>query len=165
MTERAGYSLAGNPLTLFGEELKVGQIAPDFTLLNPELEKVSLSDMKGKKLLVVVPSLDTGVCEMETVRFNREVEQLEGVSTAIISADLPFAQARFAAEKNIEGLVFLSDHFDMSFGDAYGTHIKELRLNNRSIFVLDEDNKLLYVDYIKENTEHPKYDEVLAALK
>lgn len=166
MTERSGYTLAGNPLTVLGDELSVGQSAPDFSLLNPELEKRSLSDLgDGVKVLVVVPSLDTGVCEMETIRFNKELEGTEGVRTAVISADLPFAQARFAMDKDIEQFMFLSDHYDMSFGEAYGTHIKELRLENRSVFVLDKDNKLVYVEYLKENTEQPQYDEVLKAVK
>lgn len=166
MTERSGHTLAGNPITLIGEELKVGDKAPDFKLLNTELEPVSLANFEGEaKLLVVVPSLDTGVCEMETIRFNKEVENFKKLTTLIISADLPFAQARFAMEKAAERVVFLSDHYDMNFADAYGTHIKELRLESRAIFILDAHNQLRYVEYLKENTEHPNYEAALEALR
>lgn len=167
MTERTGYLLGDHELTLLGDELKVGDKAPEFTLLTPDLEQVSLSGVGDcVKLLVVVPSLDTGVCEMETVRFNNEVASLgDGVQTFIISADLPFAQGRFSVEKDTANVSYLSDHYAMSFGDAYGTHIKELRLENRSIFVLDKDNTIVYVEYLRQNVEHPDYDKALAAVK
>lgn len=165
MTERTGYTLAGNPLTLLGSELSKGDEAPDFKLLTTDLEARSLSDFEGAKLLVVVPSLDTGVCELETIRFNKEVENFDGLITLVISADLPFAQARFAMEKETDSVVFLSDHYDMNFANAYGTHIKELRLENRAIFVLNKNNVITHVEYLKENTEHPNYEAALEALR
>lgn len=166
MTERTGFYLDKTPLTLLGDEVKVGDKAPAFTLLNPELTQVGLDNYGDKvKILVVVPSLDTGVCELETIRFNKEVAGLEGVTTVIISADLPFAQQRFAVEKDIEQVSFLSDHYDMNFGNAYGTHIKELRLENRSVFVLDGDNTVQYVEYLTQNVEQPQYDAILAKVR
>lgn len=167
MTERTGFLLGDVQLTLLGDEIKVGDTAPEFSLPTPDLSPVSLSSVDAPvKLLVVVPSLDTGVCEMETVRFNKEVASLgDNVQTFIISADLPFAQGRFATEKQTENVKYLSDHFDMQFGDAYGVHIKELRLLNRSVFVLDKNNKVTYVEYLKQNTDQPDYDKVLAAVK
>lgn len=151
---------------MIGPELKVGDTAPSFKILNNSLEEVTLDKFKGKTLIIsVAPSLDTPVCSLQTQRFNKEIPSLPaGVEVITVSADLPFAQARFCGAENVKMLT-LSDHRDMAFGDAYGTHIKELRLDTRSIFVVGKDGKIKHVEYVKEVTEHPNYDEALKVAK
>jgi thiol peroxidase len=151
---------------LIGPEIKVGDTAPNFKVLNNSLGEVTLDQFKGKTLLIsVAPSLDTPVCSLQTQRFNKEIPSLPaGVEVITVSADLPFAQARFCGAENVKMLT-LSDHRDMAFGDAYGTHIKELRLDTRAIFVVGKDGKIKHVEYVKEVTEHPNYDAALAAAK
>lgn len=166
-TERkGGTSFKGNPLTLVGGEIKVGQKAPEFTALAGDLTPVSLSSSKGKtRLIVAVPSLDTPVCDAETRRFNEESAKMPGVETWVISMDLPFAQGRFCQTAGIKNLKTLSDHRDASFGKAFGTLIKELRLLSRAIFVIDANDVVQYVEYVPEMTNHPNYDGALNALK
>ena len=167
MAERTGViTFKGGPLTLIGPEIKVGDTAPNFKLLNSSLQEVTLDSFKGKTLIIsVAPSLDTPVCSLQTQRFNKEIPQLPaGVEVITVSADLPFAQARFCGAEGIKMLT-LSDHRDMAFGDAYGTHIKELRLETRSIFVVGKDGKIKHVEIVKEVTEHPNYDEALKVAK
>jgi thioredoxin-dependent peroxiredoxin len=166
--ERTGViTFKGNPLTLVGPEIKVGSQAPDFQVLGGDLKPVSLANFKGKtKLISVVPSLDTPVCDQQTRRFNEEAAKLPGdVAVLTISVDLPFAQGRFCTTAGIEKLTTLSDHKDTSFGFAYGTLIKELRLLTRAIFIIGSDDKVQYVEYVKEVTEFPNYDAALNALK
>jgi len=159
-------TLKGNPFTLVGPEIKVGQKAPDFTALAGDLSPVTLASSKGKtRLLVSVPSLDTPVCDAETRRFNEEAAKLSGVETLVISVDLPFAQGRFCQTAGIKNLKCLSDHRDTSFGRAYGTLIKELRLLSRAIFIVDATDTVQYVEYVKEVGSHPNYDAALNALK
>jgi thiol peroxidase len=167
MAERTGViTFKGGPLTLIGPEIKVGDTAPNFSVLNNSLGAVTLDNYKGKTLIIsVAPSLDTPVCSLQTQRFNKELANLPaGVEVITISADLPFAQARFCGAEGIK-MTVLSDHRDFSFGDAYGTHIKELRLETRSIFVVGKDGKIKHVEYVKEVTEHPDYDKALAVAK
>jgi thiol peroxidase len=167
MAERKGViTFKGGPLTLIGPEIKVGDTAPNFKLLNSSLQEVTLDSFKGKTLIIsVAPSLDTPVCSLQTQRFNKEIPQLPaGVEVITVSADLPFAQARFCGAEGIK-MITLSDHRDMAFGDAYGTHIKELRLETRSIFVVGKDGKIKHVEIVKEVTEHPNYDEALKVAK
>ncbi len=166
-TERKGAAtFKGNPLTLIGPEIKVGQKAPEFTALGEGLAAVSLASSKGKtRLIVAVPSLDTPICDAETRRFNEEAAKLSGVETLVISADLPFAQGRFCQTAGIKNLKTLSDHRDMSFSKAYGTLIKELRLSSRAIFIVDASDTVQYVEYVKEVASHPNYDAALNALK
>lgn len=167
MQERKGVqTFKGGPLTLLGPDIKVGDTAPDFKVLTGGLQERTLADYKGKTLILsVAPSLDTGVCAEQTRRFNKEAASLpESVQVLTISADLPFAQGRFCTAENIK-IETLSDHREMSFGDAYGTHIKELRLDARSIFVVGKDGKVKYVEYVKELTTHPDYDKALQAAK
>jgi thiol peroxidase len=167
MAERKGViTFKGGPLTLIGPELKVGDTAPNFKLLNNSLGEVTLDNFKGKTLLIsVAPSLDTPVCSLQTQRFNKELPSLPAsVEVITVSADLPFAQGRFCGAENIK-MQTLSDHRDMAFGDAYGTHIKELRLDTRAIFVVGKDGKIKHVEIVKEVTEHPNYDAALAAAK
>ncbi len=166
-TERKnGTTLKGNPFTLIGNELKVGQKAPEFTALAGDLSPVTLASSKGKtRLIVSVPSLDTPVCDAETRRFNEEAAKLTGVETLIISVDLPFAQGRFCQTAGIKNVKCLSDHRDTSFGKAYGTLIKELRLLSRAIFIVGADDTVQYVEYVGEVANHPNYDAALNALK
>ena len=157
----------GNPLTVLGSEIKVGSKAPDFQVLAGDLSKVTLQSFKGKtKLISVVPSLDTPVCDQQTRRFNQEAAQLPNdVIVLTISMDLPFAQGRFCSAAGISKVKVLSDHRDASFGLAYGVLIKELRLLSRSIFIVGPDDRVQYVEYLKEITEHPNYDAALNVLK
>jgi thioredoxin-dependent peroxiredoxin len=167
MQERKGVvTFKGGPLTLLGPDIKVGDTAPNFKVLTNGLQEVSLDTYKGKTLILsVAPSLDTGVCAAQTHRFNKEAETLPpSVQVLTISADLPFAQGRFCGAENIK-IQTLSDHREMSFGDAYGTHIKELRLEARALFVVGKDGKIKHVEYVKEATDHPDYDKALAAAK
>ncbi|MRG87708.1 thiol peroxidase [Salinibacillus xinjiangensis] len=155
----------GNPVTLLGEEVQVGNQAPDFTVLANDLSEKSLKDYQGKKLISVVPSLDTGVCDAQTRRFNEEASNLDNVTVLTVSMDLPFAQKRWCGANGIENVVTLSDHRDGSFGQAYGVLIQELRLLARAVFVVDENNKVTYVEYVSEATNHPDYDAALNAVK
>ena len=165
--ERANAgTLKGRSFTLVGTELKVGETAPDFVALDMELKSVSLVDTQGKvRVLSVVPSLDTPVCDAQTRRFNEEATSLPEVSIYTISMDLPFAQSRWCASSGVENIHMLSDHRDASFGTNYGTLIKELRLNCRSVFVLDDQGTLRYVEYVKEVGDHPDYEKALSAVR
>lgn len=167
-TERSGaVTFKGNPLTLLGKALSAGDSAPDFSLIANDLSRVSLKDSAGKvRLVSVVPSLDTGICDLQTKRFNEEADKL-GADVIIytVSADLPFAQSRWCGAAGVKNLQTLSDHFDMSFADAYGTHVKELRVDSRAIFVIDKNGKIAYCEYVPEIASHPNYDAALDAVK
>lgn len=156
-----------NPMTLIGNEVKVGDTAPDFTVLANDLSPVTLQDSKGKtRLISVVPSLDTGTCDAQTRKFNESAAELgEDVVILTVSNDLPFAQKRWCAAAGIDSVQTLSDHRDLSFGEAYGVAIKELRLLTRSIFVVDNNDKVTYVEYVSEATEHPDYEKAIEAVK
>ncbi|MBI5883736.1 MAG: thiol peroxidase [Elusimicrobia bacterium] len=158
-------TLKGNPFTLVGPELKAGDAAPDFTVSDGDLKPVSLSSFKGTKVVLSVPSLDTPVCDTEARRFNKEAAALSGVTIALVSVDLPFAQKRFCGAAGIDKVGVLSDYKDRSFGTAYGVLIKELALLSRAVFIIGSDNKLTYVEYVKEVAEEPKYDQVLSHLR
>ncbi|MCM3127214.1 MULTISPECIES: thiol peroxidase [unclassified Paenibacillus] len=166
--ERTGVAaFKGNPITLIGPELKAGDQAPDFTLNKNLLEEVQLSDYAGKiKLISVVPSLDTGVCDTQTRRFNEEAAGLgDNVVVLTVSVDLPFAQARWCGAAGVDKVITLSDYKSKSFGLAYGVLIKEFQLNMRSIFVIDAKDKITYVEYLPEMSEHPNYEAAIAAVK
>ncbi len=167
MEKRTGaITFAGNPLTLLGKEVKVGEHAPDFTALGNDLSPVSLSDFKGKTVIIsTVPSVDTGVCELQTIRFNEEAGKLDNAVVITISCDLPFALGRFCAAKNIDKAVTLSDHKDLDFGLKYGFAIEELRLLERGIVVIDKNGVIQHVEYVPEVTSHPNYDAALAVAK
>ena len=165
--ERKGAAtFKGNPLTLIGPELKAGDKAPNFQVLAGDLSAVTLDTYKGKtRLISVVPSLDTPVCDMQTKRFNEEASKLPSdVVVLTVSVDLPFAQARWCGAAHADKIKTLSDHRDTSFGKAYGVLIKELRLLSRSIFVIGADDKIKYVEYVKEITQHPNYEKALGSL-
>jgi thiol peroxidase len=157
----------GNPLTVVGPRLRVGDESPDFQLLANDLSVVKLSDSAGKvRLISVVPSLDTPVCDMQTRTFNRQLDALgSAVAGYTVSADLPFAQARWCGAAGVARMKTLSDHRDMSFGEAFGTHIKELRLEARAVFVVDAAWIIRHVEYVPEVTNAPDYDAALAAVK
>ena len=166
--ERPGtVTFLGSPLTAVGPELKAGQAAPTFTVLSNDLKEVTLSDSAGRvRLISVVPSLDTPVCDMQTRRFNQEASSLgDAVVVLTISMDLPFAQKRWCGAAGVDRIQTLSDHRDASFGQSYGTLIKELRLESRAIFVVDANDIIRYVEYVKEISSHPKYDAALAAAR
>ncbi len=155
------------PKTLIGPELKVGDVAPDFTLLNAKLKPVTKSDLAGKPMLIsVVPSLDTGVCSKQTVRFNQEAATLgDRAHFLTVSADLPFAQARWCGANEVKAVQTLSDHLDMSFGDAYGTHIKEARFESRAVFVVDAAGVIQYAEYVPTAGQEPNYEAALNVLQ
>lgn len=162
----ANVTFGGAAVTLAGKEIQVGDTAPNFTVLSNDLKEVSLSDYDGKvKLIAAVPSVDTGVCAQETRRFNEEAANLENVQVLTISMDLPFAQARWCAAEGIKNLDTLSDHRDASFGESFGALMQENRLLARSIFVLDSNNKVTYVEYVPEVTDHPNYEAAIEAAK
>jgi len=166
-TEREGVAtMRGNPLTLLGDEVKVGDKAPEFKLVSTAMEEVTLGDSAGKvRILSSVPSLDTPVCQIQTKRFNEELAALgDDVEVITISADLPFAQGRFCGTEKIKHTT-LSDHKDMNFGDAYGVHIKDMRIDHRAVFVVGKDDVIKHAEYVKEMAEQPDYDAVLEAAK
>ena len=165
--ERPGATtMKGNPLTLIGPELQVGDHAPDFTVVDGTLSPVNLEKTGSHvRIISVVPSLDTPVCDLQTKRFNEEAAQLPGVDIVTVSMDLPFAQKRWCGAFGVDRIKMLSDHRSGSFGEAYGTLIKDLRIESRAIFVLDKDNIIRHVEYVKEVADHPNYDAALAAAK
>ena len=165
--ERAGATtLRGNPMTLVGPELKAGDQAPDFTALDNALKPVKLADTGHKtRIFSVVPSLDTPVCDAQTKRFNEEAAKLSDVDFYTVSMDLPFAQKRFCNAFTLDRVKMLSDHLHASFGSAWGTLIKELRIMSRAIFVVGPDNKIKYVEYVREVGDHPNYEAALNAAR
>jgi len=162
----ANITFKNSPVTLLGNEVKVGEVAPDFSVLRNDLSVATLSDYAGKvKIISVVPSIDTGVCDAQTRRFNEEASQLGDVKILTISVDLPFAQKRWCAAAGIENVEVLSDHRNLSFGEAYGVVIAELRLLARAVFVIDSEDKVVYTEYVSEATNHPDYEAAIAAAK
>jgi thiol peroxidase len=157
----------GGPLTLIGPELKAGDKAPDFKLTDTGLKSVTLADSKGKtRIISVVPSIDTPVCDLQTKRFNQEASKLPAdVVVITVSMDLPFAQGRWCGLAGADKVQMLSDYQDHAFGQAYGVLIKELRLLSRAVFVIGPDDKVQYVEYVKEVTEHPNYEKALGFIK
>src|SRR6266849_1229102 len=166
MERSAATTLRGNPMTLVGPELKAGDKAPDFQAVDNGLKPVTLaSTANGVRIFSVVPSLDTPVCDAQTKRFNEEAGKLPNVSIYTISMDLPFAQKRWCGAFGVDHVKMVSDHREGSFGQAYGTLIKDLRIMSRAIFVVGKDNTIRHVEYVKEVGEHPNYETALAAAK
>lgn len=166
--ERAGViSFKGNPMTLLGPDVKAGDAAPDFKVVDNGLQAVGLDTSRGKvRLIAVVPSIDTPVCDTMTRTFNQQAAQLpDDVVVYTISLDLPFAQKRWCGNAGIEKVQTLSDYQDRSFGLNYGVLIKELKLLARSVFVIDRDGKVAYREIVKEVTEEPDYTAALTAVK
>jgi len=168
MEERTGITtFRGNPVTLLGPELRVGDHAPDFRVVDSDLADVTLADFTGKiKVICTVPSLDTEVCATEARRFNREAEQLgDDCAVLVVSLDLPFAQSRWCASKGVERVRILSDHRERSLGLAYGVLIKELQLLSRAIFVVDGADIIRYIQQVVEIADEPDYAAATAAAK
>lgn len=166
--ERSGVvTLAGNPVTLIGSEVRVGDIAPNFEVLSNDRSKVTLEDSKGKiRIITCVPSLDTGVCDVQTRKFNEAASELgNDVEVLTISVDLPFAQSRWCGVAGVNRVQTLSDHYNMSFGTAYGTYMKEHRLECRAVFVVDDRDIVTYAEYVPEVTDQPNYEAALDAVK
>jgi len=155
------------PRTLIGSELKPGDKAPPFKLSQGKAGAISSEQFAGKPLIIsVIPSIDTGVCSRQTRRFNEEAARLgDAVRILTVSADLPFAQSRWCGAEGIDKVIMGSDYLDMSFGDAYGTHIKELRWESRAVFVVDQNGVVRYAEYVPVGGQEPNYDAALAALK
>lgn len=162
----ANVTFKEKAITLLGNEVKVGDKAPNFTVLANDLSEVTLDSTKGQvRLITSVPSLDTGVCDAEIRRFNEEANALGSVKILTVSCDLPFAQKRWCAASGIENVQTLSDHRDLSFGEAFGVAIQELRLLARAVFVVDSNDTVTYVEYVSEATNHPNYEAALEAAK
>ena len=160
-------TLGGKPVTLSGNDVSVGQSAPDATLIANDLSEFKLSSLKGKKVILsVVRSLDTGICDLQSKRFNQEAQKLgNDVVILTISMDLPFAQKRWCGATASDKIKTLSDYRDASFGEAYGVLVKKERLLTRAIFVVDTTGTLQYKQICPEIAKEPNYDEALAALK
>ena len=159
-------TFAGNPLTLLGNEIKVGDIAPDFTAVGAGLIPVKLSDFAGKTIIIAAyPSVDTSVCAAQNRRFNAELNQLNDVVVLSVSCDLPFAQSRFCAAEGLENIKTISDHKDLDFGEKYGFVIKELRLLARGTVVIDKSGVVRYIEYVPEVTNEPDYESAIAIVK
>jgi len=160
-------TMKGNPVTLVGNDVQIGESAPNCTLVANDLSDFQLSSLKGKKVILsIVPSLDTAVCDLQTKRFNQEAANLGSeVAIVTISMDLPFAQKRWCGATGSDQIQTVSDHRDAAFGEAYGVLIKGLRLLARAIFVVDAEGVLQYKQIVSEITNEPNYDEVLEAVK
>ena len=162
----ANITFKNNPVTLLGNEVKVGQQAPEFSVLRNDLSVATLADYSGQvKIISVVPSVDTGVCDAQTRRFNEEASKLDNIKILTVSVDLPFAQKRWCAAAGIDKVEVLSDHRDLSFGEAYGVAIAELRLLARAVFVIDSNDTVVYTEYVSEATNHPDYEAAISAAK
>lgn len=162
----ATITFKDNPMTILGNEVQVGQEAPDFTVLANDLSEFRLADSQNKvRIISVIPSIDTGVCDAQTRRFNEEAGSIDNVEVLTISADLPFAQRRWCAASGLEHVQTLSDHKDLSFGLAYGLVMEELRLLARAVFVIDSKGTIVHAEYVSEGTDHPDYEKAIVAAK
>ncbi len=166
--ERNGIvKMAGTPVVLMGNPIAIGDSAPDFTALTKDLKPVSLHDFAGRIVVIsAAPSIDTPVCDLQATRFNQEAAAFpEKVQIINITVDLPFALSRFCAARSIDRVLTLSDHRDISFGNAYGVIIKEFRLLARSVFLIDETGMVRYFELVPDITNHPDYEKVLMEIK
>ncbi|MCX8617017.1 thiol peroxidase [Gilliamella sp. B2923] len=158
-------TMRGVPVTLLGTHIKVGDKAPDFTVQDSAMKPVKLSDFKGKvRIISSVPSIDTSVCSAQVHRFNTQAAKLKDVVIFSVSVDLPFALNRYCAAEGIDAVKVTSDHKDLDFGLKYGVVIEQLRLLTRAVFVVDKNDNIVYVQYVKETSEEPDYDKVLAVI-
>lgn len=165
MERKNAVTVEGNPFTLVGPELQVGDQAPEFEVVGKDLQSVTLADTGSVvRVFSVVSSLDTPVCDAQSLRFSEEAAKLTDVHIYTISMDLPFAQSRWCGVAEVGNLTMLSDHRDAIFGSRYGTLIKESRLNCRAIFVVDQDDTLRHVEYVREIAQHPDYERALKAI-
>lgn len=156
----------GKPVTLVGQQLQIGETVPDFTLTTTDLAQKSLSDFAGKKKVIsVIPSIDTGICSTQTRIFNKELSDMEDTVVITVSADLPFAQARWCGVEGLEHAVMMSDYYDNTFGKTYGLLMQEWHLLARAVLVLDENNKLVYAEYLENVNSEPNYQAAIEAVK
>lgn len=155
----------GDPITLVENQVKVGDTAPDFLVVDNTLKDLTLSDTKGKRIFVTVPSLDTSVCDMEVRKFNEEASRLDDVTVYVVSMDLPFAQVRWCGNAGVDRVKTVSDYKQKSFGKNYGALIEEFCFLTRAIFVVDENNKITYVEYCKDVINEPDYESALNTVK
>lgn len=156
----------GEFVTIIGKQLKVGEQLPDFTLVNPDLVKQSLADFEGKKkVLSIVPSVDTGICDAQTRQFNQSLSDMENTVVLTVSCDLPFAQKRWCGASGIENALLLSDYYNQSFGNAYGVLMEEWHLLARAVIVANEQNEITYVEYLDNVNSHPDYEAAINAVK
>lgn len=159
---REQITMGGNPIHLLGEEIKVGMKAPGFKAVKTDMTEFDSAELAGKiKIYSVVPSVDTRICEFQTIRFNEEATKNPDVMVVTVSVDLPFAQKRFCVANDIENSIVVSDHRNLDFGLKYGYAIDGLRLLARGIVVVDANDEVRYVEYVKEVGSHPDYDKVL----
>ena len=159
-------TFAGNPVTLVGEEIKIGMKAPDFTVIGADLNPVKLSDYAGKVVVIAIyPSIDTGVCAAQNRRFNAEANEMGDAVVLSVSCDLPFAQKRFCGAEGLDNIITLSDHRDTDFGLKYGFLIKELRLLARGTVIVDKDGTVKFVEYVPEITTEPNYEAAMKVVK
>lgn len=160
-------TFGGKPVTLAGRHCEVGEMAPSFTLVDGSLQPVASSQFSGKvRIYSVFPSVDTPVCSLQNIRFNREASQLsDEVVVLSISVDLPFAQKRFCAAEGIDRVHVLSDYRNLDFGMKYGFVLEGLRLLARGVVVVDRDDRVRYVEYVPEVTHEPDYEKALAAVR
>ncbi|RYL93783.1 thiol peroxidase [Sporolactobacillus sp. THM7-4] len=159
----ASVTFGGKPVELLGNQVHVGDKAPDFSALDNELKEKTLNDYSGVRIIISVPSLDTGVCDAESRRFNEAASRLDGVTVITVSVDLPFAQKRWCGAAGLNDAVTLSDHRDLSFGEAYGVVLEGLRLLARAVFVVDSSDQVVYTEYVNEVTYHPDYQSAIEA--
>lgn len=167
MHERANAFEFYGPRSLSGPELQPGDQAPDFALLTNRFKTVTMADFAGRPLLVsVVPSLDTGICTRQTLRFNQEAAALaEAAGFVTVSADLPFAQARWCGSNEVSAVQALSDHREMSFARSYGTYVADFRIESRAVFVVDGEGVIRYAEYVPTAGQEPDYDAAIGVLR
>jgi thiol peroxidase len=170
MARHGAVTFKGNPLTLVGDEVKVGAAAPDFDVVcyeNGGMHHIKKADLLGKPAFIsVVPSLDTPVCQVQTKTFNKRLAALGDKITALtVSLDLPFAMNRFCGAEDIKGMKNGSDYMDRNFGTRWGVLIDELKILARAVFVLDSKGVVQYAQVVKEVAEEPNYDAALAAIE
>lgn len=167
MNERVGAATyLGNPLTLVGREVCVGDSAPDFQVITSDLTPYSMRDGHGDiRLVASIASVDTPVCDLEIRRLSEAAHNLPGLRLIVVSADLPFAQARWFNAEGIDNVTVLSDHRELSFGRAFGVAVKELRVLSRALFILDPGDRVSYVEYVRELADHPDYEAALRAVR
>ena len=168
MSRSGAITFKGNPMTLAGQALATGSTAPDFTLhyFKDGMQTLTLGDLRGKPCLIsVVPSLDTGVCAIQTKKFNEQIGSLgDSIHALTVSVDLPFAQGRFCSENGIDNMRTASDYQDRNFGQQWGMLIEELKILARGVFVLDADGKIVHAETVGEVTDEPNYDSAFQAL-
>lgn len=163
----SSVTAGGEPIVLLGDELKTGQQAPTFKVVDNNFKPVMLTDFQGQTVLLsVVPSIDTGICSLQTKRFNEEVSKLpDSVTLLTISTDLPFAQKRFCEQEQVANMAVLSDAVWRDFGSSYGLLIKDMGLLTRAIIIIDKQGKVVYQQLVPELAQEPDYSAALQALQ